>query len=165
MLMEVNGDSPRGDYSGLRRHLGICNRDTGWSRNSQPFRNRAIRSEIWAIFVPSANIAQPGFLTGAVWINRFCLRLTIVHSKTTSDLLPPSWKLTVIDWGSLRLSESTQETCRTHGEQHGRTTSSLLPPRTIASGINCSSLAQLEYVQKTSQRVVIVALTWQSSHQ
>jgi len=69
-------------------------------------------------------------------IDKSSLRLTMVHSVTTSGLLLPSWNVPVIDWA----------------------TSGLLPPRMIESGIDCSCLAQLEYVQKTHQRVSIIAL-------
>jgi len=53
-------------------------------------------------------------------IEKSSLRLTIVHSVTTSGLLPPSWKLPVIDWASLRLSESTKESRRTRGKPRGK---------------------------------------------
>jgi len=97
-------------------------------------------------------------------IEKSSLLLTVVHSVTTSGLLPPSWKLswklTVIDWACLRLSESTQETRWTHNEAREKTTSSLLPLQMIVSGIDCISFAQLEYLQKARQIVSTVALTW-----
>jgi len=92
-------------------------------------------------------------------IQKSSLRLPIVHSVTTSGLLPPSSKLTEIDWAILKLSESTLKTRHTHGKPRRKTTSGLLPPWMIVFGIHCSSLAQLEYVQKARQRVSIVALT------
>jgi len=42
-------------------------------------------------------------------IKKSSLRSTIVHSATISSFLLPSWKLTVIDRASLRLSESNQK--------------------------------------------------------
>jgi len=49
-----------------------------------------------------------------------------VHSITTSGLMSPSLKLTVIDSISLTQSELTAKTRRTHGESRMKTTSSLL---------------------------------------
>jgi len=81
-----------------------------------------------------------------------------VHNVTTSSFLPPSFKLTVIDWVSLKLSKSTQETRRTHGEPRRKTTSGLLPPRMILSVFDCSKFEQSEYGEQIRQDTVEIRL-------
>jgi len=101
-------------------------------------------------------IALPGFLTDPQctclgWselIEKLSLRRTVVHSVTTSGCCRHLENLNVIDWTSLRLSESNQETRQTHGEPRTKTNSSLLPPWMIVSGIDYSSLTQFEYVHE-----------------
>jgi len=65
-------------------------------------------TEVWAIFITSAIIVHHIYLTVPELFKKLSLRLDNVHSITTSGLLPPSQKVTLFDWASLRLSESTE---------------------------------------------------------
>jgi len=42
------------------------------------------------------------------------------HKYTTAKRLPPCWNLTVVDWTSLKLSESTQTIRLAYGERSGK---------------------------------------------
>jgi len=48
---------------------------------------------------------------------------------------PSSWKLTIIDWTSLILSESTQKTRHTHGKPRGKTSYDIMSALVMLSGI------------------------------
>ena len=87
------------------------------------------------------------------------LWLTIVHSVTTFGLLPPYWKLTVINWAGLGLSESTQIPSLTHGNCVGKQLPVCCRHEGFVFGIDWSSLAQSESDDKTRQRVFIVEMT------
>jgi len=136
--------------------------------NCRPFKNRSVSNEDVSNFQNFLNYYRPRFLYNphctylaeCESIGKSSVLRTIVHSVPTSGLLPSSWRLTVIDWISLRLSKSSQKTRLIHEKQCVKTTFGLLPPQSTLSWIECISLTEPKSVKLTCYRVSIVALPW-----